>query len=149
STDLYNQTAFSAAQEQFVPASAGTLYHPVYPPQIALIFSPIALLPYEIAALLWTCVTLFGYIAIVASVWRHFRHELPDPALVAAAALVFPPFWHVVLFGQNSVLILAVFFLGWRALERRQPFLAGTVFGLLAGKPQLAIPLIVIVLVGR
>jgi hypothetical protein len=148
-SDLYNQTAFSAAQEHLVPASAGALYQPVYPPQVALVFSPLALLPYDVASVLWTCMTVLAYFAIVALVWRRFRHELPDGALVASAAVVFPPLWNVVLFGQNSVLILLVFFLGWRALESQQSFLAGAVFGLLAIKPQFAIPLVVITLIGR
>jgi hypothetical protein len=149
SNELYKQAAFSAAQRDFIPATVGTIYHPVYPPQVALMFAPIALLPYEIAAALWTCITVCGYVAVIALVWRHFRRELPDLVLVAAAAIVFPPFWHVVLFGQNSVLILVVFFLAWRALENRQSFLAGTIFGLLAIKPQLAIPLVVVVLICR
>jgi len=149
SSGLYDQTAFSAAQEHLVPASSGAIYHPVYPPQVALIFSPFALLPYEIASVLWTCLTVLGYFAIVAFVWRRFRHELSDGALVVAAAVVFPPLWHVVLFGQNSVLILLLYFLGWRALESRQSFLAGAVFGLLAIKPQFAIPIVVIALTGR
>jgi alpha-1,2-mannosyltransferase len=148
-SEIYNQAAFSAAQEEFIPASAGALYHPVYPPQMALIMSPIALLPYAIAAVVWTCISVLVYVGVIAMVWRHFRRELSDSALVGAAAAMFPPFWYVLLFGQNSVLILMIFFLAWRALEGRHSFLAGMVFGLLAIKPQFAIPLVVIVLMGR
>jgi hypothetical protein len=65
---------------------------------------------------------------------------------VLAAAAAFPPFWTLILYGQITILILTAFWLGWLALERKRPCLAGVAFGLLALKPQFGIPLAAIVL---
>jgi alpha-1,2-mannosyltransferase len=46
-----------------------------------------------------------------------------------------------------TLIVLAAFWAGWLALERQRPWLAGLAFGLLAIKPQLGIPLAVVVLV--
>ena len=57
-----------------------------------------------------------------------------------------PTVLELVVYGQITILILAAFWLGWLALERGRPYLAGVAFGLLALKPQFGIPLAAIVL---
>jgi alpha-1,2-mannosyltransferase len=74
---------------------------------------------------------------------------LPDRSVMVIAAVAFPPFWMLVLYGQITILILAAFWAGWMALERGHRVLAGAAFGLLAIKPQFGIPLAVVVLARR
>jgi len=145
---MYDPARLYRTQVDLVPASAGEIYPPVYPPQAAVIFSPIARLSYQQALLIWNLLTIAGYVLIVWSTWKAVAQLLPDRTLVFAAAAAFPPFWSLVLHGQVTVIVLAAFWAGWRALERRQRWLAGAAFGLLAVKPQFGIALAVVVLAG-
>ena len=145
---IYDIKTLHDAQVALVPASKPDLYPPVYPPQAALLFTPFSGWSYRPALLIWSAVTMALYGAIVWSVWRRVADRLSNRRLIVAAAIVFPPFWNLVLFGQISILIVAAFWLGWLALERGRSYLAGAAFGLLALKPQFGIPLAVIVLAG-
>jgi hypothetical protein len=119
----------------------------VYPPQAALLFMPFAgWSSYRTALLVWSVVTVALYALIVWSAWRRVSDQLSDRSFIVATAAAFPPFWSLVLYGQITILILIAFWLGWLALERSRPFLAGAAFGLLALKPQFGVPLAAIVL---
>jgi alpha-1,2-mannosyltransferase len=146
---MYDIEALHEAQVALVPESTPELYPPVYPPQAALLFAPFSGWSYRPALLIWSAVTIALYVVIVWSVWRRVADRLSNRRLIVAAAAVFPPFWNLVLFGQISMLMVAAFWLGWLALERRRDYLAGAAFGLLALKPQFGIPLAAIVLAGR
>lgn len=143
---LYNMAALHAAQVGLVPASQPDLYPPVYPPQAALLFMPFTGWSYQTALLLWNVVTIALYGVIVWSAWRRVSGQLSDRGLIIAAAAAFPPFWSLIVYGQITIVILAAFWLGWLALERERPYIAGLAFGLLALKPQFGIPLAAIVL---
>jgi hypothetical protein len=147
--DAYDWQAFHAAQVRVVPESAQSVYPPVYPPQAAVVFIPFSRLTFRDAAAAWTAITILGYVLIVWVSWRRVREWLPDPVLVLAASAGFPPFWHVVMNGQVTIIILAACFLGWLALEHGLRFWAGVALGLLAIKPQFGLPFAVIVLVQR
>ena len=146
---LYDTAALHEAQVALVPESTNFLYPAVYPPQTAVLFVPVAGLSYGTALLAWSLLTIVGYALIVWSAWRPVADTLPSRSMLIAAAAVFPPFWMLVLYGQISILILATFWAGWMALERRRHFLAGVAFGLLAIKPQFGLPLAVVVLARR
>src|SRR5688572_4195596 len=141
---MYDPARLYRAQVDLVPESAREIYPPVYPPQAAVIFSPFTGFSYQQALLIWNLLTVGGYVLIVWSTWRAVAHLLPDRTLVFAAAAAFPPFWSLVLHGQVTVIVLAAFWGGWLALERRRHWLAGVAFGLLALKPQFGIPLAVV-----
>jgi hypothetical protein len=143
---IYDMQALHAAQVALVPASEPELYPSVYPPQAALLFIPFSGWSYRSALLVWSAVTMALYGVMVWSGWRAVADRLSNRRLIVAAAVVFPPFWNLVLFGQISIFIMAAFWLGWLALERGRPYLAGAAFGLLALKPQFGIPLAVIVM---
>jgi alpha-1,2-mannosyltransferase len=146
---MYDMRALHDAQTALVPASGVDLYPAVYPPQVAAFFAPVSGWSYQRALLVWTLLSIVGYVLIVWSAWRPVSDVLSDRPLVIAAAAAFPPFWSLVLHGQITVLVLAAFWLGWLALERDQRLLAGVAFGLLAIKPQFGIPLAMVVLIGR
>jgi hypothetical protein len=138
---LYDGPAQHRLQTQWLPESAGDSFVPVYPPQTALLFAPLAWFPYGVAALLWAAATAAVYALVVRTAWRPARAALTDTTFVIAAAAGFPPFWSLVLHGQTTTLPLIGFCLGWLALERRRPFLAGLALGIVAIKPQFGLVL--------
>jgi hypothetical protein len=144
--EMYDAAAFHEAQAALLPESAPEIYPPVYPPQAAVMFAPATGLSYQTALFIWSVLTIAAYALIVWSTWKAFADRLPDRTFVIAAAAAFPPFWSLVLHGQVTVILLAAFWGGWRALECRRSWLAGFSFGLLAIKPQFGIPLAVVVL---
>jgi len=143
---IYDMQKLHDAQVALVPASKPELYPSVYPPQAALLFIPFSGWSYRPALLVWSAVTMALYGVMVWSGWLAVADRFSNRRLIVAAAVVFPPFWNLVLFGQISIFIMAAFWLGWLALERGRSYLAGAAFGLLALKPQFGIPLAVIVL---
>jgi hypothetical protein len=143
---IYNMKALHEAQVTLVPDSAPDFYPTVYPPQAAVLFAPFSGWPYRLALLMWNLLTIAMYVVIVWSAWKGVADQLPDRALVIAAAAAFPPFWSLIVYGQITIVILLAFWLGWLALERGHSYLAGAAFGLLALKPQFGIPLAAIVL---
>ena len=143
---IYNMKALHEAQVALVPESKADLFPSVYPPQIPLLFAVFSGWSYLNALFLWNVLTMALYGLIVWSAWRRVSGQLSDRRLVVAAAAAFPPFWSLILYGQVTIIVLAAFWLGWLALERRQSALAGAAFGLLALKPQFGIPLAVVVL---
>lgn len=145
---LYDVERLHAVQTALVPESDPELYLPVYPPQSWLLFAPFTALPYGAAAALWTLLTIAGYAVIVRATWRTMADRLPDAWFMAAAAAAFPPFWNLVINGQNTIVPIAAFFLAWRALDSHRRVLAGLALGLLFFKPQFGLALAVVVLAG-
>jgi hypothetical protein len=143
---LYRADELHARQVSLVPESDREFYVPVYGPQTALFFAPLASLPYGLAALAWALLTTAVYALAVRTAWRHAPIPGADARFVTAAAAGFPPFWNLVLHGQTTAWPLAGFLLGWLALERDRRFLAGLALGLVMVKPQLGLVLAVIVL---
>jgi hypothetical protein len=146
---LYDPEGQHAVQVSVMPESGPEWYLPVYPPQVALAFAPLARWSYGTAAVTWGLVTITLYALVVWLAWRPFRTVLPDRWFLVVAAAAFPPFWNLVLHGQTTIVPLVAFCLGWLALERRQQFLAGLAFGLLMIKPQYGIVLAGVVLARR
>lgn len=146
---MYDINALHEAQVRLVPESKTFLYPPVYPPQIPVLFAPLSGWSYYTALVVWDVLSIVGYLWILYRAWKPVSALLPDRSVLIVAAVTFPPFWMLVLYGQISMLILAAFWAGWMLLERRHDFLAGAAFGLLAIKPQFGVPLAVVVLAGR
>jgi alpha-1,2-mannosyltransferase len=146
---MYDMMALHDAQVAVVPESKPFLYPAVYPPQIPVLFAPFARWSYRSALVVWSLVTVVGYVLILWSAWRPVSAMLPDRSTLVVAAAAFPPFWMLVMYGQVTILIVAAFWAGWMALERGHRLLAGAAFGLLALKPQFGIPLAVVVLSRR
>lgn len=143
---LYDAEALSARQLAHVPASRGDRYLPVYPPQVALFFAPIAVAPYATAAVLWALLTLAGYLGLTWGAARTLRQAGADRPLLVLAALGAPGFWYLILHGQSTLIPLIGAGLAGAALERGRPLAAGLALGLLAAKPQLGVLLAVVLL---
>ena len=143
---------FHAEQVRILPGSNPILYPPVYPPQVALLLSPLAYLTYWQAYFVWVVVSLALYGVVV---WRFARGTpllAAWPWQVAAVAAASPALWFVALHGQLSVLALAALATAWAALRHDRPsreWLAGSALALMAFKPSLYVPALALLLAAR
>jgi Glycosyltransferase family 87 len=137
--DLYNMQAQSELAAERVPAAAGIRYLPLYPPQVSLFFAPFARLSYLPALTLWLALNALIYGACCYALWRSCPNLRDHKLTVAVLAVGFPAFWHVLAWGQTSVLALACFTVAFFALTAQREFLAGLALGCLIFKPQLAL----------
>ena len=110
----------------------------VYPPGIALLYAPLAALPYAAAGIVH--VLLMAGALVAAAVLGAPLVGLPRRLLILAA-LAWAPAAASVASGQNATLALLLAVLSLRALAGGRPILAGILAGLLGYKPQLGAPL--------
>jgi hypothetical protein len=136
---LYDTGRLDALQRSLVPASTGGVFLPVYPPQTALLFAPLARFSYFTAGAIWAAVTIGMYAVCAWLAWRPAAHAFRDRAFVAAAVLAFPPAWQLAVYGQTTAIPLLAFTAAWRALEGNRAVLAGALLSVLAIKPQFAL----------
>ncbi len=108
-----------------------------YPPPALFLVTPLGLVPYIPALILWS---LFGIAILIPVARRMFADPKERILLVCAPAVAIN-----VALGQNGA-ITAALLIGGLAVWRRRPGWAGVLFGLLAFKPQigLLLPLAVI-----
>jgi alpha-1,2-mannosyltransferase len=134
----YDMAAHYARQQQIF--GAGTPYYAwFYPPFLLFIAAPLALLPYPAALIIWQAATLAFYLGVIGAILQPIRQSRPDLGyLWVWLALAFPAVFINLGHGQNGLLTAAL--LGAALLTlARQPLLSGTLFGLLAYKPQFAL----------
>ena len=148
--DLYDINAQAELAAQRVPNAAGIRYLPLYPPQVSLLFAPLARLSYGWALTLWWIFTLLIYGVCCYGIWRLCPnlHELGGT--VALGAIAFPAFFHLIAWGQTSALALACFTAGFLLLRDQREFAAGLALGCLIFKPQLGLAAaVVFIVIGR
>jgi len=121
-----------------------------HPPFEALLFVPLAGLPYVTAYLVWA---VFN-IALILGFWNLLRPRLPSlhnflPALPLLAMFAFFPVITALLQGQDSILLLFLYGLVFSALATGRAFVAGLCLGLALFKFQLVLPFVVVLLVRR
>ncbi len=121
-----------------------------HPPFEALLFVPLARLPYVTAYLAWTGFNL----ALILGLWMLLRSRLPSlrnflPGLPLLAMFAFFPIAIALLQGQDSILLLFLYCLAFSALATGRAFLAGVCLGLALFKFQLVLPFVVVFLIRR
>ena len=137
--DLYNIDAQSQLSTQRVPAAAGIRYLPLYPPQVSILFTPLAHRSYSCALILWLTLSSLIYGVCCYALWRACPNLRNHKLTTIILALAFPAFWHLIAWGQTSALALACFTVAFFALRSQHEFLAGLALGCLIFKPQLAL----------
>ena len=137
--DLYDINAQAALAAQRVPQAAGIRYLPLYPPQVSLLFAPLAHLSYGWALAVWWACSAAIYAACCHVMWRACPNLREDRGLLVLLAIAFPGFFNLIAWGQTSAVALACFTLAFFLLRQRREFLAGLAFGCLIFKPQLAV----------
>lgn len=137
--DLYDMNAQAAVAARRVPDAVGIRYLPLYPPQVSILFAPLARSSYGWAlALWWSCSGLI-YGICCWSVWRACPNLRDHSGAVAVLMAAFPAFFHLIAWGQTSALALGCFTLIFFLLNQRRDLLAGVVLGCLVFKPQLGL----------
>jgi hypothetical protein len=116
----------------------------VYPAGVALLYVPFSWLPYGIAAAVH--VALMAAILLAAAAWGGRLLGLPTRWAVLGA-LAWGPAAAGVISGQNTSLALLLVVAAGAALVRGREGTAGIAAGLLAYKPQLAAPIVGLLLV--
>ena len=143
---LYDFDRQVAAQAD-LQETAGSARYFAYPPQVALAHAPLAALSYGQAYLVFTAVM---FLALVGAV------KLAEPMLpwldgntwfAAAIAMTFWPMLRAVTGGSNSALSLLLIVGAWRLIHDGHDLAGGFVLAALLFKPQLAIPLIGLMLI--
>lgn len=137
--DLYDLNAQAAVAAQRVPDAAGIRYLPLYPPQVSLLFAPLAHLSYGWALLLWWGANALIYGFCCWFVWRACPNLGAHGGTVALVAAAYPAFFHLIAWGQTSAIALACFTALFFFMRDRREFLAGLVLGCLIFKPQLGL----------
>jgi hypothetical protein len=121
------------------PAEAELRLPFIYPPWVALLFSPLAGLPYAWAYAAWSAASLALYLAGIMVLLRWFRPDAGnDRATMVLMALSFEPFLFETLIGGQVTSI--GFFALAAAIDcdvRRRPFLSGLFLSLCLYKPNL------------
>ena len=143
---LYDMQAQAALLQKLVPDAAGNVYVPLYGPQVSLLFTPLARMSYPAALTIWLLLNTLIYGTCCYLMWKHCANLRAQPWTVLIAALAFPGFFHLILWGQTSGLALLCFTLAFLALNKNRPYLAGLAMGSLIFKPQLGLAAAVIFL---
>jgi len=138
-SDLYNIAAQTELARQRVPEAGDKVYVPMYPPQVSLWFAPLARLPYGEALAVWLSFNALLYALCCYLIWRTCPHLQAQAGSVFIFALAYPAFFHLLLWGQSSVLALLCFSLAYLAVRSRRSVLAGLAIGSLIFKPSLGL----------
>lgn len=143
-TDLYHLDAVHQFQKELAAANhfdLGRAYGPWWnPPFYALVFEPLAKLPYRAASGVWIAINLicFAIACILLCRLLPAKTRWRTWALIPVLTILSAPFILAVSHAQNtctSLLLLTTTVMLWR---RRRAMAAGLVGGLMFYKPQLA-----------
>ena len=137
--DLYDMNAQALLAAQRVSAAAGIGYLPLYPPQVSMLFLPLAYLSYGWALALWWGCSALVYGICCYCIWRACPNLRGVGGTILILAMAYPAFFHLIAWGQTSALALGCFTLMFFALRARREFLAGLILGCLIFKPQLGL----------
>src|ERR1700757_3827165 len=137
--DLYDMAAQAELARERVPQAPSPYHVPMYPPQVSLLFAPLARLPYGAALAAWLAFNTLLYLACCYLIWRVCPHLHAYRWTIAILAIAYPGFFHLLLWGQTSGLALLCFTLGYLGLSSRRFFLAGLAIGSLVFKPSLGV----------
>ena len=136
---LYDMRGQNEFLSQLLPEARSYFYVPLYGPQISIVLSPLARFSYLGALTVWLAINSCLYALCCFGVWRCCPQLRQARWTVAVAALAFPGFFHLIVWGQSSGLALVCFVLAYLALRNGHAFPAGLAIGSLIFKPQLGI----------
>jgi len=148
---LYNLRTQYEMQQTFtnVPIRKGPLPFN-HPPFEALFFVPFTMLSYWPAYLLWTGLNII-MLAIILMLLRKYFSQLTrfSPLMMGTAGVGFFPIAIGVMQGQDMVSFLLLFVLTIICLDRRKDWAAGVFLGMGLFRPQLVLPVLVLLAVRR
>lgn len=136
---LYDMDGLARTVARVLPSGQEMRYPPVYGPQVSVLFSPLARLPYNTALYTWMALTVVTF--LVCGWWMLTRcPNLRERRSAVAIMLIAAPAIHTTIsFSQASAIGLVCFTAALVAFTSDRPFLAGLAIGALAYKPPLGI----------
>ena len=144
--DLYDMNAQAALAARRVPEASGIRYLPLYPPQVSILFAPLASLSYGSAFVVWWVCSSALYGLCCYWIWRACPNLQTYSGTAALLAVASPAFFNLMAWGQTSALALACFTLMYFLLRDPREFIAGLALGCLIFKPQLGLAAAVVFL---
>ena len=149
SSALYRLADQFAVQRTLAPQTVGNLYFP-YPPFVALLMVPFALLPYSWAAVLFVLLNLSALALAIHLLQRGEELKSFSTVELLALSILFYPLFRAILSGQNTALSLLCLAGMAYALRTKLEPLAGVALGLWLFKPHFALlPLSWLICSGR
>jgi alpha-1,2-mannosyltransferase len=145
---LYDIDAHAATLARVVPGG-DVRYPPVYGPQVAVFFRPLAALPYGQALYVWLAFTAAVYALGALALWRQLPRLRSSPWIASLLFLGAPPFHFVLGFSQAAIIGFAAITLTVLALRGGHQFAAGLALGILAYKPPLGLAIGAVLLLAR
>lgn len=145
--DLYDVETQWALQQVEVKNVAPSWF--VSPPHVALIYTPLALLSYNAAALIWTAISIVCVIVAIRLMEPFAPRLFAEHRLATTLVLLSSyPVFELLGAGQQSGITLLLMAAGIRLALAEHQALAGIVFALGAIKPQLfvLVPIVLIAL---
>lgn len=149
---LYDLSAQYQVQRQFAPdvrIRQGALPYN-HPPFEALLYVPLAAMPYWPAYLIWTALNLLMTAAALWVLRRHFvEMRLGSATFLCLAATAFYPLVSAIVQGQECVLLLMAYVLALVAFDKKQDVATGAALAMGLFRFQLVLPLVLILAVRR
>ena len=146
-SELYDPRVQEDAQRDLFPAGIHGRLPFAYPPFVALAYVPLTWLPFKFA---YATVVLLMALCVVAAV-RVLCGLLPQLQIwslpTIAAGIAFYPIFRAILGGQNTPLSLLCAAAAASAMARDRDMVAGLWTGVWCFKPQLALPVAVVLFV--
>ncbi len=146
--DLYDPSTQAAAQDHLLGQEDGFIMYP-YAPYVAAAYSPLSRVPYRVAYVIHT---LIMGAALIGALWL-LRPQIGVLerwfGAAAAIALTSYPIFVGIGGGQNAALSLLLIAAVWRLLADDRQLGAGIVIALLMYRPQYALPLLGLLILGR
>lgn len=106
----------------------GKINHATDPPTFVMCFVPLTLLAPRAGFYVWTAINAGAFLLALVLLFRWTPGLGRDPALaLAALAILFPPVIDHLVFGQNKMLVLLMFVLMLRWMERGRDAAAGVI----------------------
>jgi hypothetical protein len=122
----------------------------IYPPYVAAMFAPFALLPPDAAFYVWTAIQVVLLAAFVVWAVRSFRDwRIEAPRALPFALLAFQPMAEVLLQGQTSFINLVLWWWALVSWKNERWAALGMAVGLSLFKPQMGALLVVALLADR
>ena len=142
---MYEPATLQRAQAEFFPDQPGGWLTFPYPPFVAAAYVPLTLFSFKTAYALHSLIMAACCVAALALLLPALPRLRGSFLPCAAATLTFYPMVRAVMGGQNTALSLLCASGAAAALARRKDVLAGVWLGAWMFKPQLALPVTVVV----
>lgn len=137
---LYSGRRQLEYQEELI-GERGVLIPFLYPPHFALLYTPLAKLPFRAAYAVQTLAMLAALALACVLIQRLYPQLIGSSYLLFFMALTAHPILRSIMGGQNTALSILLITLCWFSVVHKKHYLAGIYLGLLFYKPQFAVPL--------